>query len=482
MIPITEFRGREVAVFGLGRTGLPAVRALMAGGAIVRAWDDTEASRLAALEAGIPVDDINRRDWRQFACLVLSPGVPLRHPKPHRVVELAEMVGVPIVSDIELFARAVNALPEAQRPKLVGITGTNGKSTTTALIGHILATCGRDVRVGGNIGYGVLGLEPLHPGAVYVLELSSYQLDLVDQLRLNAAILLNISPDHLVRHGGMDGYIRAKKQIFRNQTGKDWAIVGTDDPITRSICGTLATEGKGFVCPVSNQSALGRGICVVGGKLYESFRGRSSLVMNMVEAESLPGRHNWQNAAAAYAAARALGLAPRDIAQAIASFPGLAHRLERAGRVGKTIFINDSKATNADAAEQALKTFSGVRWILGGEPKEGGIASLVPLFPGIVKAYLIGDAASEFQALLTSHGVDAMICGDVDTATLTAFADAEQSTRLTEIILFSPACASFDQFRDFEHRGDVFKAIVADVIEGAEAGAAGSRIHAGKRG
>lgn len=482
MIPITEFRGREVAVFGLGRTGLPAVRALMAGGAIVRAWDDTEASRLAALEAGIPVDDINRRDWRQFACLVLSPGVPLRFPKPHRVVELAEMVGVPILSDIELFARAVNALPEAQRPKLIGITGTNGKSTTTALIGHILAACGRDVRVGGNIGYGVLGLEPLHPGAIYVLELSSYQLDLVDQLRLNAAILLNITPDHLARHGGMEGYIEAKKRIFRNQTGKDWAIVGTDDPVTRSICGTLPAEGNGFVCPVSNQSALGRGISVVGGKLYESFRGRSSLVMNMVEAEALPGRHNWQNAAAAYAAARALGLAPRDIAQAIANFPGLAHRLELAGRLGKTIFINDSKATNADAAEQALKTFTGVRWILGGEPKEGGIASLVPLFPGVVKAYLIGEAAPEFHALLTSRGVDAALCGDVENATRAALADAQSSARASEIILFSPACASFDQFRDFEHRGDVFKAIVGDILAAAAEPPDGLRAVAGERG
>lgn len=464
MIPITEFKGREVAVFGLGRTGLTAAKALLAGGAIVRAWDDTEASRLAAREAGIEVDDINRRDWRRFACLVLSPGIPLRFPKPHRIVELAEMVDVPIVSDVELFARAVNALPEETRPKIIGITGTNGKSTTTALVGHILKSCGRDARIGGNIGYGVLGLEPMHPGAVFVLELSSYQLDLIASLRCNAAILLNITPDHLQRHGGMDGYVAAKKRIFRNQTSRDWAIIGVDDRLTTNICTRAASEGDAYICPVSARSALGRGVSVLNGRLYESFRGRSSLVMDLAEASALPGQHNWQNAAAAYAAVRALGVPPREIARAIATFPGLAHRLEHVAQSGKIRFINDSKATNADAAAQALRAFPKVRWILGGQAKDDGITSLTKFFPDIVKAYLIGEAAPAFGRLLEQHQCPLSYCGDLENATVQAFRDAEGSDAGSETVLFSPACASFDQFRDFEHRGDHFKSVVQRIM------------------
>ncbi len=231
MIPITEYAGRDVAVFGLGRTGLSAAKALAAGGARVHAWDDNEETRLKAEEEGITLSDINKRDWQTFAALVLSPGVPYKFPQPHRLVRMAEMTGVPVVGDMELFARSVQALPERGRPKIVGITGTNGKSTTTALIGHILKEAGRDARVGGNIGKGVLDMAPLHANAIYVLELSSYQLDLVKSLHCDVGIFLNISPDHLERHGGMDGYVAAKKRLFLNQTIADHAIIGVDDKV-----------------------------------------------------------------------------------------------------------------------------------------------------------------------------------------------------------------------------------------------------------
>ena len=214
MVPITEYAGKDVAVFGLGRTGLSAAKALKAGGARVHAWDDNEETRAKAEAVGITLSDINKRDWQTFAALVLSPGVPYKFPKPHRVVRMAEMTGVPVVGDMELFARAVQALPERGRPKIIGITGTNGKSTTTALIGHILKQAGRDARIGGNIGTGVLDLAALHANAIYVLELSSYQLDLVKSLHCNVAVLLNMSPDHIERHGSMEGYQAAKMRIF----------------------------------------------------------------------------------------------------------------------------------------------------------------------------------------------------------------------------------------------------------------------------
>ncbi len=459
MIAITEFAGREVAVFGLARSGLSAARALAAGGAIVHAWDDNEAARAAADAAGVPLSDINQRDWRNFAALVLSPGIPLTHPRPHRVVELARAVGVPIVGDIELFARAVNALPAHARPKIVGVTGTNGKSTTTSLIGHILQSAGRDVRVGGNIGAGVLGLEPLHAGAIYVLELSSYQLDLTESLRCSVAVFLNLTPDHLDRHGDMAGYLAAKTRIFRNQGAGDMAVVGVDDAHGARIC-TELTSMRRNVSPVSAGQALSRGVSTLGGRLYDAQGGRAELVMNLADAITLPGRHNAQNVAAAYAAARALGVSVRDIAAAIATFPGLAHRLELAGAVEGVRFINDSKATNAEATAQALAVYPRVYWIAGGKAKDGGIESLARFFPRVVKAYLIGEAAPLFAAALNGHTPSAQ-CGTMDKAVAQAFRDARAARDSEAVVLLSPACASFDQFKDFEARGDHFKSLVA---------------------
>ncbi len=464
MIPITEFKNRDVAVFGLARTGLAAARALTAGGARVHAWDDNDATRASAEAAGVPVSDINSRDWRTFAALVLSPGVPLTFPEPHRVVTLADAVGVPIMSDIELFARAVNALPATQRPKLIGITGTNGKSTTSALIAHILKEAGKDVRLGGNIGHAILELEPLHAGAYYVIELSSYQLELTASLRLDVAVWLNLTPDHLDRHGDMAAYGAAKKRIFLNQGAADWAVIGVDDGHSAALCTELTRAAVQHVSPVSSGQALGRGVCALGGKLIDALSGRSEVVADLTQAPALAGKHNAQNAAAAYAATRALGVDHRIIAQALTTFGGLPHRLERAGTIEGVRFVNDSKATNANAAAQALAVYPRVYWIAGGVAKEGGIDELAEFFPRMAKAYLIGQSAGDFSDTLRGK-VATVMAGNLEAAVKLAFNDARASGEPHPVVLLSPACASFDQFRSYEERGDKFKAYVAALSE-----------------
>lgn len=463
MIPISEYSGRDVAVFGLGRTGISAAKALLKGGARVYAWDDNEKTRTKAESEGIPLSDINKRDWQSFAALVLSPGVPYKFPAPHRIVKMAEMTGVPVVGDMELFARAVQALPERARPKVVGITGTNGKSTTTTLIGHILEAAGKDVRIGGNIGRGVLDLDALHANAIYVLELSSYQLDLVKSLRCDVAVLLNISPDHLERHGGMDGYEAAKMRIFQNQEASDVAVIGFDDIICRSIAIGMSAEAPQRVIEVSSDYALGRGVSAVEGRLFDSLSGIAERVGDIASCDALLGKHNHQNAVAAYASCRALGLEPNVIMRALESFPGLAHRMEPVGEVEGVRFINDSKATNAQAAEQALKAFPRVYWIAGGKAKSGGIKPLESYFSKIAKAYLIGEAQKPFAATLGAH-VPHEQCETLDRAVQAAYRDARASGEERPVILLSPACASFDQFRDFEVRGDAFRSLVQSMI------------------
>ncbi|MEO0882210.1 MAG: UDP-N-acetylmuramoyl-L-alanine--D-glutamate ligase [Pseudomonadota bacterium] len=468
MIPITEYSGRDVAVFGLGRTGLSAAKALAAGGARVHAWDDNEKTRAKAEANGITLSDINKRDWQSFAALVLSPGVPYKFPQPHRIVRMAEMTGVPVVGDMELFARAVQALPERARPKVVGITGTNGKSTTTALIGHILKEAGRDARVGGNIGTGVLDMAPLHANAIYVLELSSYQLDLVKSLHCDISIFLNFSPDHLERHGGLTGYLDAKKRIFQNQTSNDFAITGVDDMHAQAVSMSLAGKANQQVVQVSSEYALGRGISAIDGRLYSSLQGKAILAGDLRQAAALPGRHNHQNVAAAFAACCVLGVETGVIMQAIQSFPGLPHRLELTGTIDGVRFINDSKATNAQAAEQALKAYPRVYWIAGGQAKSDGISDLAPLFPRVAKAYLIGEAQDTFAQTLKGKA-PAVKCGTLENAIREALRDSKESGEPDPIVLLSPACASFDQFKDFEARGDAFKAIVAGLVDGPQA-------------
>jgi UDP-N-acetylmuramoylalanine--D-glutamate ligase len=458
MIPVRGFDGDKVAVFGLGRTGLTAARALAAGGAHPVLWDDKAANREQAAAEGFELLDLQAADWRDIAALVLSPGVPLTHPVPHWTVDKARAAGTPIIGDIELFARAVNAAPTHKRPKVAVITGTNGKSTTTALLGHLCRTAGRDTRVGGNIGTGVLGLEDMHGGAVYVLELSSYQLDLTSSLKPDVAVLLNITPDHLDRHGGMEGYIAAKRRVFLNQDKGDTAVIGVDDAYCQRICTEIMAANRRTIWPISAGKAMGRGVYVLSGMLYDGTGERVLEVADLLRAQSLPGRHNWQNAAAAYAAARGLGISAADAAEGLMTFPGLAHRMETVAMLGRVRLVNDSKATNADAARQALASYPKVRWIAGGVPKAGGIDSLTDLFPRVACAYLIGEAAGEFAKTLDGQAPVRM-CGTMQAAVEAAYADALASGE-DEVVLLSPACASFDQYPDFEARGDDFRAVV----------------------
>jgi len=454
MIPVPGFEGRRVAVFGLGRSGITAARALQAGGAVPVLWDDGVSGRMQTEAEGFLVEDLTRADWSGFAALVLSPGAPLTHPKPHWTVERAHEAGVPVIGDVELFARALAALPPGDRPRVVAITGTNGKSTTTALIGWVLKQAGLRVHIGGNIGIGVLALPEPTADAVYVIEVSSYQLDLTTGFAPDVAILTNVSPDHLDRHGGMEGYVAAKRRIFQAQGAEALALVGVDEEWGQKIAAGLQAQGRRVETVVSVPSPpRGEGYSAAAGVLMA---GREVLA-DLTAARSLPGRHNAQNAAFAYATARALGVSHEAAVEGLLSFPGLSHRMEAVGRLDAVRFINDSKATNADAARQALASYPSVFWIAGGKAKEGGIDSLRDLFPRVAKAYLIGEAADDFAVTLadTPH----VVAHTMERAVELAAADAAAAGG-EQVVLLSPACASFDQFPDFEVRGEAFRAAV----------------------
>ncbi len=464
MIAAVGFAQKTVAVMGLGRTGLSAARALLLGDAKVVAWDDNGQNRDAAMAAGIVCQDLAKRDWADISALVLSPGIPHTHPKPHHVVELACAVNVPIIGDTELFAMAINARPPEERPLIIGITGTNGKSTTTALLTHILRECGRDAHAGGNIGMGCMDLPPPMRGMVYVLELSSYQLELTNSLRCNGAILLNISADHLERHGGFEGYMAAKCRIFSGQTQDDVAIVSMDDPHSQSICMAQRAAARAGVIPISANGTLSCGISFAAGNLYSASRDTTQKMASLGNAPALHGRHNGANAAAAFAAARHAGIAAESIAAAMQTFAGLEHRMEAVGAVHGVRFINDSKATNAQASLQALGSFDNIFWIAGGQAKAGGLAGLEPVFGHVRKAYLIGDAQREFAKQLKEK-VPLSRCGNLEKAVLEAYVDARESEHKDPVVMLSPACASFDQFADFEARGDTFRRAVAALGE-----------------
>lgn len=465
MIKAVTFQGQTLAVFGLGRTGITAALSLAKGGAEVWAWDDNEAARDAAAEQGVTVKDLNEADWSNFATLVLSPGVPDKLPEPHWTAEKANAANVPIICDIEIFAREVAARPEGERPKIIAITGTNGKSTTTALIGHVLNACGKDAEIGGNIGRGVLDLDKMHAGKYYVIELSSYQLERTQSLRANAAVFLNLSPDHLERHGTMEAYEAAKTCVFDNQTEGDTAVIGVDSPETKRIYSELTAKNGRRIMPVSIKKSLGRGVSVMNGKLYCNLSGKCHEICDLSQAKALEGKHNHQNAAAAYAAVQSLGIDPKAIGEAILSFPGLAHRMETVGMAGPVRFVNDSKATNADAAKQALKSYENIFWVAGGVAKAGGIEPLAEYFPNITKAYLIGEAAPDFHKTLKKKKVEHKVSGTLEKAILCATRDAMQSGKPNPIVLLSPACASFDQFKNFEIRGDAFREQASRIID-----------------
>jgi UDP-N-acetylmuramoylalanine--D-glutamate ligase len=397
--------------------------------------------------------------------LVLSPGVPLTHPAPHDVVVRARAAGVEIIGDIELFAREIR--PDRTKPgraPIIAVTGTNGKSTTTALIGHILTSAGFAAEIGGNIGKPVLDLATPNGRTIYVLEVSSYQIDLARGLVPDIAVLTNITPDHIERHGSLENYAAVKARLLEQTDAEGQVVIGVDDPHASSIRTRLAARGRCETVPVSVGKVLGRGIFAVDTALYDAWGSRAARVMDLSTATHLPGAHNWQNAALAFAATKPFVKDTRSIVSAIASFPGLAHRIEDVGRVGKVRFVNDSKATNADAAERALVCFNDIFWIAGGRPKAGGIESLVPHFPRIRKAYLIGEAANEFARTLDGR-VTYEIVQTLDQAVVRAAADARLAQFSAPVVLLSPACASFDQFRDFEERGEAFRAGVNALAE-----------------
>jgi UDP-N-acetylmuramoylalanine--D-glutamate ligase len=461
MIPARAFAGRTVAVFGLARTGLGAVRALRAGGSQVIAWDDNAGARQAGADSGASITPWREWSWDKIAALILSPGIPLTHPKPHEVVLHAKQAGVAVIGDVELFAREIRPDPAVKgHAPVIAITGTNGKSTTTALIGHILNACGFQAQVGGNIGKSVLELAPPEARSVYVLEMSSFQIDLTPGLVPDIAVLSNLTPDHIDRHGTMENYAAIKARLLA-QTAKDGQVViGVDDDYSAAIFTRFASNGGPSALPVSVGKILGRGVFAVDGALYDAAGQRAAKVMEFAAAPRLPGAHNWQNAALAYAATKSLVKDSRAIVSAIATFPGLAHRMEDVGRIGKTRFINDSKATNADAAARALGCYPDIFWIAGGKAKEGGIESLKPLFPHVRKAYLIGEAAPAFAATLDGLAAHE-ISGTLEQAVDSAMRDAAAANASAPVVLLSPACASYDQFRDFEQRGDAFRALVA---------------------
>ncbi|PHS27937.1 MAG: UDP-N-acetylmuramoyl-L-alanine--D-glutamate ligase [Robiginitomaculum sp.] len=466
MIAAVGYKDKTIAVMGLGRTGLSAAKSLILGGAKVVAWDDNEDNCEAAATAGIECQDLCKRDWSDIAALILSPGIAHTHPKPHHVAELARAVNMPILGDTELFAQAINAIPKEDRPIVFGITGTNGKSTTTMLLTHILRECGHDAHAGGNIGRACLDLPAPQKGMIYVLELSSYQLELTQSLHCNGAILLNISPDHLDRHGGFEGYVAAKRRIFARQTKDDVAIISMDDPTSPGLCMHYKAQNAVQVVPISAQGMLSRGISAVAGKLYESDGHATHVRADISAAPALKGTHNGQNAAAAFAAARHVGVSAEGIATAMQNFAGLDHRMEMVGTLDGVVFINDSKATNADAVRQALGAYGNVYWIAGGQAKSGGLGDLAGAFDTVEAAFLIGEAQEVFAKQLKGK-VKASLCDTLEVAVARAYEAARQSDAPSPVVLLSPACASFDQFTDFMARGAAFRAAFAG-LEGAE--------------
>lgn len=456
MIPIHVFKGRTVALFGLGLSGIASARALAEGGATVAAWDDSEESRSAASEKGIALTDLSEADWSGFAALVLAPGVPLTHPEPHWTVKKAQDSGVEIIGDTELFFRERKRT--GSKARVIAITGTNGKSTTTALTAHVLKDAGLNAVFGGNIGTAILDLPPLSDDMVYVIEFSSYQIDLTPGLKANAAALLNISADHLDRHGTLENYAAVKARIFAALPPDGMAVTGVDDAHCRAIADRLA--GPYDVWRVSVHEPVQTGVSVADGVLREYSEGADVASIGLAGIGSLRGEHNAQNAAVAYALARGMGLDSDAIGKGLASFPGLEHRMEEVGRVGRVVFVNDSKGTNADAAAHALASFDEIYWIAGGLAKTGGIESLASYFPRIAHAYLIGEAAGAFAKTLESR-VPYTLCGTLDKAVAAASKAAAKSDGAEPAVLLSPACASFDQFRSFALRGDAFKAEVA---------------------
>jgi UDP-N-acetylmuramoylalanine--D-glutamate ligase len=457
MIPVRGYAGARVAVLGLGRSGLTAARSLRAGGAEVLAWDDGAGGRAAAEAEGFAlVDPTAPGALEGVATLITSPGIPHLHPAPHPAIAAALAAGVAVDNDVGLFFRSLGW--EGEAPRVVAVTGSNGKSTTAALLHHVLTRAGRPAHLAGNIGRGVLDLDPPGEGDVVVLELSSYQTELARALTPDVAVFTNLAPDHLDRHGGWGGYFAAKARLF-TIGGPDRAVIGVDETVGRFLAGQMQeAEGDDRVIRVSVGEAAAPGWTVTApaGELIERRKGREVARVALADISGLPGRHNHQNACCAWAAARALGMAPREIEAGLRDYPGLPHRSQVIAARGGVTFVNDSKATNADAAAQALAAFPRIRWIAGGLMKEGGLDALRPHLGHVARAYVIGREAAAF-ALALGQGVEAELCGDMATAVARAARDAEPG----DTVLLAPAAASFDQYDSFERRGEDFAARVA---------------------
>ncbi len=467
MIPVQGFDGRKVAVLGLGRSGLTAAKALAAGGAVPVVWDDNPAARTRAEAEGLaPVDLSKQGALDEVACLVVSPGIPHLYPAPNPVIAAAWAAGVPVDNDIGLFFRSFGSgawdsldVP----PRVVAVTGSNGKSTTSALIHHIVQAAGRDSQLAGNIGRGVLDIDPPGEGGVVVLELSSYQTDLARALTPDIGVFTNLSPDHLDRHAGLGGYFAAKRRLFA-EGGPDRCVIGVDEDEGRYLANQLAegpTDDR-VLRVSSGQKLAGPGWNVFARKgfLSEWRKGRQVASIDLREVRGLPGAHNHQNACAAYAAARSLGIAPRQIETALHSFEGLPHRSQIVAEAGGVLYVNDSKATNVDAALKALQAFPRIRWICGGLQKEGGLEGLQRGFDNVVKAYVIGREAEGFALQL--QGVEAEPCTTMESAVDRAVAEAQPG----EVVLLAPAAASFDQYDNFEKRGEDFTRSVQAALAG----------------
>ncbi|MDJ0628787.1 MAG: UDP-N-acetylmuramoyl-L-alanine--D-glutamate ligase [Rhodobacter sp.] len=466
MIPVRGYEGARVAVLGLGRSGLAAARALLAGGAEVLPWDDSAEGRARAEAEGLRPHDLTKpAAFDGVTALITSPGIPHLYPAPHPVIAAAQEAGVPVDNDIGLFFRSF-ATPDWDRfdqtPRVIAVTGSNGKSTTAALIHHILQEAGKPTQLAGNIGRGVLDLDPAEDGEVVVLELSSYQTDLARALTPDIAVFTNLTPDHLDRHGGLGGYFAAKRRLFA-EGGPDRAVIGVDEPEGRYLANqtALGAADDRVIRVSSGRKLAGAGWSVFARKgfLAEWRKGRQVASVDLRGIRGVPGAHNHQNACAAWAAARCVGLGPKVIERAFKSFAGLPHRSQVVAERDGVTFVNDSKATNAESAGQALKAFGRVRWIAGGLGKEGGISALAPQFGHVAKAYLIGHSAREFALQLGA--VPHEVCETMARAVARAAEEAEPG----DTVLLAPAAASFDQYPDFERRGEDFVACVESRLE-----------------
>lgn len=467
MIPVQGVEGQILAVLGLGRSGKATAAALAAGGAKVIAWDDGVDTREAAAADGLTITDLTRDDaWAGVTALITSPGIPHLYPRPHPAIAKAYALGIPVDNDIGLFFRSYATEDWEgfdRAPRVIAVTGSNGKSTTTALIHHILQESGRPTQMGGNIGTGVLSLEPAIDGEVVVLELSSYQTELARALTPDVAVLTNLSPDHLDRHGGLGGYFAAKRRLFA-EGGPDRAVIGVDETEGLYLAGQLSMgPADDRVIRVSSGQKLDGAAWSVfarKGFLSEYRKGRQAASIDLRSVQGLPGAHNHQNACAAYAACRAVGLAPREIEAAFHTFAGLPHRSQTVAEIGGVRYVNDSKATNVDSAAKALQAFDRIRWIAGGLGKEGGIGALAPYLGRVTKAYLIGHSARDFALEIGQTPYE--IAETMDAAVARAASEAQPG----ETVLLAPAAASFDQYPNFEKRGEHFTGLVKALPSG----------------